>query len=103
MPFTIIGIRGSNFMGQPQHRDNVRRVDFAAKTSTRPGRTRSNEAEARPRNSESDRDRVRVVSLREHRRRRTRRSMQSLHTLAIVIMAALLGAFIAVVLLDPPL
>jgi hypothetical protein len=43
------------------------------------------------------------VSLPEQRRRRTRRSMQSLHTLAIVIMAALLGAFIAVVLLDPPL
>ena len=90
-------------MGQPQHRDNVRRVDFAANTSTRPGRTRSNEAEARPRDSGSDRDHLKVVSLPEQRRRRTRRSMQNLHTLAIVIMAALLGAFIAVVLLDPPL
>jgi len=90
-------------MGQPQHRDNVRRVDFAAKTSTKSGRTRSNEAEARPRNSGSDRDRLKVVSLPGQRRRRTRRSMQNLHTLAIIIMAGLLGAFIAVVLLDPPL
>ena len=90
-------------MGQPQHRDNVRRVDFAAKASTRSARTRGNEAEA-PRSGGADRDHLKVVSLPEQRRRRTRRgSVQNLQTLAIVIMAALLGAFIAALLLDPAL
>ena len=91
-------------MGQPQHRDNVRRVDFTAKASTRSAGTRSKEAEPRPRNSRSDRDQLKIVSLPEQRRRRTRReSMQNMQTLAIVIIAALLGAFIAALLLDPAL
>lgn len=87
-------------MGQPQHTNNVRRVDFA-KASTRASRTRSKEAEAPTRSS--DRDHLKVVPLPDTRRRRPRRSVQKLQTLAIVIMAALLGAFIAALLLDPAL
>jgi hypothetical protein len=90
-------------MGQPQHTNNVRRIDFT-KAATRPPRTRPGETEARARNfGSADRDQLKVVSLPEPRRRRPRRSLHNVQSLAIIIMAALLGALIAAILLDPAL
>ena len=92
-------------MGQPQHTNNVRRIDFT-KAATRPPRTRPGETEARARNfGSADRDQLKVVSLPEPRRRRPRprRSLHNVESLAIIIMAALLGALIAAILLDPAL
>jgi hypothetical protein len=91
-------------MGQPQHTNNVRRIDFT-KAATRPPRTRPGETEARARNfGSADRDQLKVVSLPEPRRRpHPRRSLHNVQSLAIIIMAALLGALIAAILLDPAL
>ena len=93
-------------MGEPKYTDNVRRIDFgkAGAKGTRPRTdgppTRSQAA------GRADRERLKVVALPEPRVRRRRRSVrpaQNAMLVVIVVLAALLGALIAAIFLDPAL
>ena len=93
-------------MGEPKHTNNVRRIDFA-KAGAKQSRLRAEDSA--PRQQESgrpDRDRLKIVPLPEPRARRRHRSekpSQNALLAVIVILAALLGALIAAVFLDPAL
>jgi hypothetical protein len=93
-------------MGEPKHTNNVRRIDFA-KAGAKQSRLRTEESATRTQDSDrSDRDRLKIVPLPEPRTRRRHRSdkpSQNALLAVIVILAALLGALIAAVLLDPTL
>jgi hypothetical protein len=93
-------------MGEPKYTNNVRRIDFA-KAGARQTRQRADEASARPQETgRSERERLKVVALPEPRSRRRHRSekpAQNAMLAVIVVLAALLGALIAAVFLDPAL
>jgi hypothetical protein len=89
-------------MGEPKHTNNVRRIDLA-KAAAKQSRLRAEESA--PRQQESG-DRLKIVPLPEPRARRRHRSekpSQNALLAVIVILAALLGALIAAVFLDPAL
>ena len=91
-------------MGEPKFTNNVRRIDFAkAAAKSRP---RAEEAARQPEPVRSSRDHLKVVSLpepRNRRRSRHQRTPQNALMVVIVVLAALLGALIAAILLDPSL
>jgi hypothetical protein len=93
-------------MGEPKHTNNVRRIDFA-KAGAKQSRLRAEESAPRTHDGgRSDRDRLKIVPLPEPRTRRRHRSekpSQNALLAVIVILAALLGALIAAVFLDPAL
>jgi hypothetical protein len=93
-------------MGEPKYTNNVRRIDFA-KAGAKPSRPRADEpADRAPDSTRSDRERLKVVSLPEprvRRRHRSERPSQNAMLAVIVILAALLGALIAAVFLEPGL
>ena len=93
-------------MGEPKYTNNVRRIDFGKAGAKQP-RHRADEPPARAQEaSRSERERLKVVPLPEPRVRRRHRSekpSQNAMLAVIVILAALLGALIAAVFLDPAL
>ena len=94
-------------MGEPKHTNNVRRIDFS-KAGPRPSRARAEPAPlpSQQEGARSDRERLKVVPLPEPRNRRRHRSekpAQNAMLAVIVVLAALLGALIAAIFLDPSL
>jgi hypothetical protein len=92
-------------MGEPKYTDNVRRIDFkAGAKGTRP---RNEGTAARFQgDGRADRERLKVVALPEprvRRRHRSERPAQSAMLVVIVVLAALLGALVAAIFLDPAL
>ncbi|HEX6102754.1 MAG TPA: hypothetical protein VF031_06885 [Alphaproteobacteria bacterium] len=93
-------------MGEPRHTNNVRRIDFS-KAGARQSRLRAEDSAGRqPETGRLEPDRLKVVALPEPRSRRRHRSekpAQNAMLAVIVVLAALLGALIAAVFLDPAL
>ena len=93
-------------MGEPKYTNNVRRIDFGKAGAKQP-RPNADAPPARSQDSSrAERDRLKVVPLPEPRvRRRHRSEKPSQHAMlaVIVILAALLGALITAVFLDPAL
>ena len=93
-------------MGEPRHTNNVRRIDFS-KAGARQSRLRAEDSASRqPETGRLEPDRLKVVALPEPRSRRRHRSekpAQNAMLAVIVVLAALLGALIAAVFLDPAL
>jgi hypothetical protein len=93
-------------MGEPKHTGNVRRIDFS-KAGTRQSRPRADAASPRqPETGRAEPDRLKVVALPEprgRRRHRSERPSQNAMLAVIVVLAALLGALIAAIFLDPSL
>ena len=93
-------------MGEPRHTNNVRRIDFS-KAGARNSRLRAEDSAGRqPESGRLEPDRLKVVALPEPRSRRRHRSekpAQNAMLAVIVVLAALLGALIAAVFLDPSL
>lgn len=93
-------------MGEPRHTNNVRRIDFS-KAGARQSRLRAEDLAGRqPETGRLEPDRLKVVALPEPRSRRRHRSekpAQNAMLAVIVVLAALLGALIAAVFLDPAL
>jgi hypothetical protein len=90
-------------MGEPKFTDNVRRIDFAKAAKPR---ARAEDSSNKTESVRSSRERLKVVSLpepRNRRRPRGQRTPQSVLMAIIVILAALLGALIAAIVLDPSL
>ena len=99
-------------MGEPRHTNNVRRVDFA-KGNSRLARARAAEAEEKhlpramlePRSGEPDR--LKVVPLPERRGAPQRGGLtapkQNALLVVIILLAAMLGAVLAALLLNPTL
>ena len=104
-------------MGEPRHTNNVRRIDFskagarqfADRGPVLAGQSRLRAEDSAGRQPETGRlepDRLKVVALPEPRSRRRHRSekpAQNAMLAVIVVLAALLGALIAAVFLDPAL
>jgi hypothetical protein len=93
-------------MGEPKYTDNVRRIDFG-KAGSKSARPRPDGAATRSQSAgRADRERLKVVALPEsrvRRRRRSERPAQSAMLAVIIVLAALLGALIAAIFLDPAL
>jgi len=93
-------------MGEPKHTNNVRRVDFG-KAGSKQSRLRADDSLARKQEpGRSERERLKIVALPEPRTRRRHRSekpSQNALLAVIVVLAALLGALIAAIFLDPAL
>ena len=94
-------------MGEPKHTNNVRRIDFS-KAGPRPARPGAEPALLRSQQdaTRSDGERLKVVPLPERRNRRRHRSekpAQNAMLAVIVVLAALLGALITAIFLDPSL
>ncbi|MDF2763828.1 MAG: hypothetical protein K0S81_822 [Rhodospirillales bacterium] len=93
-------------MGEPRHTNNVRRIDFS-KAGARHSRLRAEDSAGRqPETGRLEQDRLKVVALPEPRSRRRHRSekpAQNAMLAVIVVLAALLGALVAAVFLDPSL
>ncbi|HXV23819.1 MAG TPA: hypothetical protein VED46_06145 [Alphaproteobacteria bacterium] len=93
-------------MGEPKQTNNVRRIDFA-KAGTKTPRLQAGDTPGKPQESlKSGRDRLKVVSLPEARNRPKPKRQKTSHALSlmvIVLFAAILGALIAILVLDPRL
>jgi hypothetical protein len=90
-------------MGEPKYTDNVRRIDFG-KAGAKSARHRTDGPPTR--SQAAGRERLKVVALPEprvRRRRRSERPAQNAMLVVIVVLAALLGALIAAIFLDPAL
>ncbi len=91
-------------MGEPKQTGNVRRIDFAKAGAKQP-RVRAEAAPGRPQEPlRGDGDRLKVVCLPEPRGRPRLKRQKASNTPSLtvtVLFAAVLGALIAILILDP--